>query len=51
MTNKQQAVLEKMLLDRTFQNMIGGEEWSLTEEEEVILWDIIRKVEKGSMFT
>lgn len=41
LTDMQKAVLRKVLLDKTFQNLIGAEEWSLTEDEEMELWEII----------
>lgn len=45
LSEQEWAVLRKLLTDRMVQNMIGGEEWSLTEEEEMTLWLIIKTVE------
>lgn len=38
-------VLVKVLRDRHFQNQIGGEQWSLTEPEEMTLWEIIKELD------
>lgn len=46
LTDTQKAVLRKVLLDKTFQNLIGAEEWSLTEEEEIELWALINQARK-----
>jgi hypothetical protein len=40
-TVEQEDVLEKVLLDPQFQSLIGAGDWSLTEAEETILWEII----------
>lgn len=42
----QLKVLEKALHSPAFQDLIGSEEWSLTEEEEVILWNIINLIDE-----
>ena len=41
-------VIRKVLLSDAIQNLIGAEEWDLTEEEEMTLWEIIRKIESQS---
>lgn len=46
LTNEEWIVLRAVLLDPTFQNLIGAEEWALTEDAEQTLWDIIGKAEK-----
>jgi hypothetical protein len=38
----QEEVLRKILGDTHFQLIIGGGEWSLTEDDESDLWEIIR---------
>lgn len=43
LTPQQEEVLRKVLRSQAFQMLIGAEEWPLTEEEEVILWEIIAK--------
>jgi hypothetical protein len=43
---EQERVLIRVLKDSTFQNMIGGEEWDLTEAEETTLWEIIKSIEQ-----
>lgn len=37
-------VLVKVLQSQALQNLIGAEEWDLSEEEEMHLWKIIEKV-------
>lgn len=37
-------VLAKVLQSQALQNLIGAEEWDLSEEEEMRLWQIIEKV-------
>lgn len=43
----QERVLIRVLKSRELQNMIGGEEWDLTEAEEMILWEIIKSLDKS----
>ena len=47
LTPSQWAVLRKVLAEGVFQNIIGGETWSLTEVEEETLWDIIKQSERA----
>jgi hypothetical protein len=49
LTTKQEAVIKKILGDTHFQNIIGGGEWSLTDDEESELWNIIRLLAPESM--
>ena len=49
LTAKQEAVIKKILGDTHFQNIIGGGEWSLTDDEEGELWRIIRLLAPESM--
>lgn len=37
-------VVRKVLLSDAVQNLIGAEEWDLTEEEEMTLWEIIHNI-------
>ena len=46
LTPEQWAVLITVLKDPSFQNLIGAEEWSLSEDAEGTLWEIIAKAEK-----
>ena len=32
------------LLSDEFQNLIGGEEWDLTEKQEMLLWNVINRL-------
>lgn len=43
-TDDEKRVVEKILLDRQIQMLVGGEEWSLTEAEEETYWVIFRKL-------
>lgn len=43
---EQERVLIRVLKSRTFQNIIGAEEWDLTEAEEMILWQIIKSLDQ-----
>lgn len=45
LTLEERNVLRKVLLSTQLQLLIGGEEWDLTEDEEIILWQIIRRAE------
>lgn len=45
LTNEQRRVLFKALRSPAFQNLIGAEEWNLTEAEEETLWVIINLVD------
>ena len=45
LTAEEMIVLANVLLDPVFQNLIGAEDWALTEDAEETLWGIIRKVE------
>lgn len=38
------AAIAKALLSSAFQNLIGGEYWSLSEGEEELLWDVIGRL-------
>lgn len=45
--DEQASVVGKVLRSSALQDLIGAEEWDLTEHEEMILWDIIdRTAEK-----
>jgi hypothetical protein len=46
LSDEQLRVLKNVLTDRVFQNLIGGEEWDLSEADEMILWDMIHAAEK-----
>lgn len=41
---EQQRVLILVLKSPAFQNLIGAEEWKLTEAEEEVLWTIIESL-------
>lgn len=43
LTGQEKQVLQKVLLSDQVQNLIGGEEWDLTENEEMLLWKIIKE--------
>lgn len=45
LTPEEERVLEEVLKSQALQNLIGAEQWDLSEEDEKILWRIIRKVE------
>jgi hypothetical protein len=45
LTIEEKAAVEKALLSQALQNLIGAEEWDLSEEEENHLWTAISKVE------
>jgi hypothetical protein len=45
MTDEEKAVIRKILTDDTIKSLAGSEEWSLTEEEENLYWDIVFKLE------
>lgn len=45
LTPEEFEVVAKVLQSTVVQNLIGGEEWDLTEEDEGVLWDVIRKIE------
>jgi hypothetical protein len=38
-------VVKKVLLSEPLQLLIGAEEWDLTEDEEILLWSLIRHLE------
>lgn len=40
----EKAVLRKVLMSKAFQELIGAEEWDLTEQEEEILWGAIKRL-------
>ncbi len=46
LTDEEMIVLANVLIDPTFQSLIGAEDWALTEDAQETLWGIIRKVEK-----
>jgi len=41
----EEAVLERVLASTVFRNLMGAEEWDLTEDEEWVLWGLIKRVE------
>lgn len=41
-TDEQMRVLKRVFASNTFQGLIGAEQWDLTEDEEMILWGIIK---------
>jgi hypothetical protein len=49
LTKEEWIVLQNVLLDPTFQALIGAEEWALTEDAEETLWGIIHKAEKAQL--
>jgi hypothetical protein len=46
LTPEEQAVVRKVLLSTQVQNEIGAENWTLTETEEMTLWDVIHKLDQ-----
>jgi hypothetical protein len=44
-SHEEMEVIVKVLTSDTVQNIIGAEEWDLTEEEEMLLWKIIKRME------
>jgi hypothetical protein len=46
LTDDEKAAIVKAIKSRAFQDLIGAEEWTLTEPEEFLLWDAIRKLSK-----
>jgi hypothetical protein len=44
-SEEEMGVVVKVLTSETVQNIIGAEEWDLTEEEETLLWKIIERLE------
>lgn len=40
-------VIKKVLLSSQVQALIGADEWDLTEEEEMILWEVIGALKDG----
>lgn len=44
LTDEEKRVVAKLLGDSALQYMIGAEEWSLTEDEEKVLWGIINRL-------
>lgn len=46
LTPEEIAALKKALRSAAFRNLIGTEEWDLTEEEENTLWDALKKLEQ-----
>jgi hypothetical protein len=46
LSDAEAAVVRKVLLSDHVQLAIGAENWSLTLEEENILWTIIRRLEQ-----
>lgn len=50
-TEAEVEALRNLLLSEEVQNLMGAEEWNLTEEEEMLLWDIIRREEKRGGIT
>ena len=43
LTPEELDALKKALSSNAFQFLIGAEQWSLTEEEEMRLWDVLAK--------
>lgn len=46
LTPAQERVLIRVLKSYHLQNLIGGEEWDLTEAEEIMLWEIIKSLDQ-----
>ena len=44
LTTEEKEVMKKVLLSTPLQNLLGAEEWDLTEPEEEILWSIIERL-------
>lgn len=47
MTRKEARVIERLLQQRVLQDEIGAENWDLAEDEETVLWEIIKRIESG----
>lgn len=47
-TPEEMAAIEKALLTREFLNLIGAEEWDLSEEDEKFIWSAIMKIRRRS---
>lgn len=45
LTPEELAAIKKALLSDEFKKLIGMAHWDLTEVEEFLLWDAIRKLE------
>jgi hypothetical protein len=43
-TDAEMEVICKVLKSDALQNLIGAEEWDLTEAEEVMLWEVINRI-------
>ena len=44
LTDDEKAILQKVILSDAVQQLIGAEEWDLTEDEEMALWGLIARV-------
>lgn len=44
LTDEEKGVIEKVLTSDVVKLAIGAEEWDLTEDEEMILWNVIDKL-------
>jgi hypothetical protein len=44
LSRHEEDVVRKVLLSTQVQNLIGAEEWVLTEKEENTLWEIINRI-------
>ena len=47
LTPEELAVIRKVLLSDALKNLIGGEDWDLTEQEEQLLWDVIDRISQS----
>lgn len=43
LSDQEASVIRKVLASTVLQNLIGAEEWELTEEEEMLLWELINR--------
>jgi hypothetical protein len=44
LSDEESRVLCEAITSDVFRNLIGAEEWDLSEPDEMILWDIINRV-------
>jgi len=47
-TPEEKQVIAKVLRSRALQLLIGAEEWNLTEQDEEILWELVKLAEEAN---
>lgn len=47
LATEEARVVRKIFRSNVFQNLIGDEQWDLTEDEEMLLWAIINRETLG----